>query len=293
MPRVPKPVLWWSSGDDGTGLVHSVLTNKRVWLNGSNVRQHTPFQIRRRNLLARIPWLDRRMFGAWVADVPTMNLGSGNMRSATYWHAANVFHKPGNVDYFFIDGNGGVSGALAVSNTPTFHWRVAKFGGAGVKPKLDVDLTPDGLTTLSTRAELLHFGREYEVTYEGVVLAPQDPNVEIEIMEPGTSRDLLLETALDILSNELQDAPYNRHDQYMTTALQHVDSFLGRRYVDFALEGETVFAAFPGAPTPVSLTMKGDGPTRLLFAIRVHDRDNRTSSLSEFMPVVIPEPRLS
>ncbi len=56
-PRLPKPVLWWSSHEDGSGVVNAVLTNKKVWLNERGVRQHTPFQIRRRNLLTRIPRL--------------------------------------------------------------------------------------------------------------------------------------------------------------------------------------------------------------------------------------------
>lgn len=290
MPRIPKPVLWWSSEDDGSGALSAALTNKKVWLNGLGILHQTPFQIRRRNLLTRTPWLGRRLFGAWIGDIPTIYPGAGVMRSQTYWQAANVSWAPSSVDYFFVDGHGGVSGSLAVSNTPTFQWRSVRHGGAGLNPKIDAGLSLFGTTTAFARAELVHLGREYEHTFEGVVLAPRDPAVEIEVLEPGTSRDLLLESAREALEHELGDLPGDRRREYLASALAHVDTFLGRRYVDFTVDGETRFIATSGESSPVSLTVRGDGPVRLLFAIRVHNLEARTSSISEFMPVVVTQP---
>ena len=322
-PRLPKPVLWWSSHEDGSGVVNAVLTNKMVWLNERGVRQHTPFQIRRRNLLTRIPRLGQRLFGAWVGDVPTVYQGAGAMRSETHWQATNVSLVPSAVDYFFIDGNGGISGSLAVSNTPTFQWRSVKHGGGVLNPKLGVDLSPYGLAPGSVRAELAYIRKEYEFTFEGFVLAPQDPAVEIEVLAPGTSEDLLRDVAFDVLDHELGDLAFNQepldpelrnlafsqgpldpeglfritrfdrylHDPYLASALRHVDSFLGRRYAEFTIHGETRFIATTDEPHPVSLTVRGDGPVRLLFAIQVRDRDTGTTSISEFMPVVVRESR--
>ena len=158
MPRgvggVPKPVLWWSSKDSGGDILSAVPVNKLVWLNGSNVRQHTPFRIHRRNLLTRIPWLGRGLFGAWVGDVLTVYPGDGRMRSKERWQAAHVSLVPSSVDYYFTDGNGGVSGPLIVSNTPTTQWKKVRHGGGGLKPKLEVRLSDNPLAVKSVRAEL-------------------------------------------------------------------------------------------------------------------------------------------
>ena len=91
----------------------AVSVNKLVWLNGQDVRQHTPFRIHKRNLLRRIPRLGRRLFGSWVGDVPTVYPGDGSMRSVTQWQASHVSLFPSSVDYYFTDDNGGVSGPLA------------------------------------------------------------------------------------------------------------------------------------------------------------------------------------
>ena len=293
MQRIPKPVLWWSSEGDGSGALSGVLTDKKVWLNGLYVRQHTPFQIRRRNLLTRIPWLGRGLFGGWVGDMPTVYLGGGSMRSTTHWQATNVSLVPSSTDYFFVDGNGGVSGTLAVSNTPSVRWRSVKHGGVGLKPKLVGGLSSNGLANGYARAELFHLGREYEVTWNGVVVAPEDPRVEIEVLEPGTSEDLLLEIAYGVLSQELQGSEVTQNDRLIASALSHIRSFLGRRYIDFAVNGETRFIATASEPSPISLTVRGDGPVRLLFAIKVLDLDTGASSISEFMPLMITQPRLS
>ena len=299
MPRVPKPVLWWSSEEDGRGVLSAVLTNKNVWLHGRGIRQQTPFRIRKRNLLARIPRLGRRLFGAWFSDIPTVYLGDGAMRSETHWQATSLALPPASTDYYFIDGNEGVSGSLAVSNTPTLRWRMAKYGGGGLKPRADVGLSSDGYA----RAELGQYGRYYEVEFEGEVIAPQDPDVEVEVLEPGTSQELLLTIAEDILHHELgrlaeeqslgRDSLSDyRHFQYLVPVLRHVDTFLGRRYVDFVIHGESRFTAAADKPFPVSLSVRGDGPVRLLFAIRVRNRETGATSISEFMPLIIAEPRL-
>ena len=304
MPYVPKPVLWWSSEDNGNGILSAVLTNKKVWLNGVGVVQHTPFQIRRRNLLTRIPWLGRRAFKGWVADVPTDYQGGDAMRSTTYWRATHVSGTPiSSADYFFIDGNGGASGSLTVSNTPTFQWISVKRGGIDLNPQFEATLSSDGMATGSARGQLGYARKGYEFTFEGTILAPKDPNVEIEILEPQTSRDLLLETAHAILDRDLGDTlarqnPYLlgetlawQNNPYLESALHHVDSFLGQRYVDFAVNGETRFVATPDDPPPISLVVRGEGPTRLLFAVQVRNLDTGTTSISEFMPVVVTQPR--
>ena len=302
MPRVPKPVLWWSSDVHGSDVLSAVLANKEVWLHGLGVRKCAPFQIRRRNLLTRIPRLGQRRFGTWMADISTVHSGDGVMRSRTGWQATNVSLTPSLVDYFFTDNNGGLSGPLTVSNTPTFRYTSVRHGGGGLNPKIDVGISSTGYV----RAKLGYYRRGYEFTFEGEVLAPRDPNVEIEVLEPGTSRDLLLDTAHEVLYDELGDlgmgvgqsledgwSSSNPHYRYLVSALHHVDSFLGRRYVDFAISGETRFTATSDKPRPVSLTVRGDGPVRLLFALQVHDRDAGTSSISEFMPVVVTEARLA
>ena len=198
MPQVPKPVLWWSSEEGGGDILSAVPVNKLVWLNGWNVRQHTPFRIRRRNLLARVPGLGRRLFGSWVGDVPTVYPGEGIMSSITPWQAAHVSLVPSSVNYYFTDGNGGVSGPLVVSNTPTAQWRSVRHGGSSLSPKVDVGLSANPLAVKSVRAELGHLSNDYEFTFESEVLAPWDPEVEIEVLEPGTSKDVLLETALEV-----------------------------------------------------------------------------------------------
>ncbi len=301
MPRVPKPVLWWSSREDGSDVLSAVLSDKKVWLHGSGVRQHTPFQIRRRNLLTRIPHLGRRLFGSYVSDIPTVYLGNGAMRSKTYWQATNVLLPPNLADYYFTDGNGGTSGSLAVTNTPILHWKSLRHGRATLRPKVDIDLTSNGYA----KAELGDLQRDYELTFEGEVHAPQDPDVRIEVLDPGTSEDLLMETAHDVLQYELESLAINQDrflrkdvpsayqlDQYLTPALRHVRSFLGRRYIHFAVEGETRFIATTKEPRTVSLTLKGDGPVRLLFAIQTRNLETGTRSVSEFMPVIVRAPQL-
>ena len=299
MPHIPRPILWWSSEEDGNDVLSAVITNKNVWLHGRGIRQQTPFQIRRRNLLARIPRLGRRLFGAWVSDIPTVYLGDGAMRSEIHWQATSLILPPAATDYYFIDGNGGVSGALAVSNTPTFHWKMAKYTGVDLRPKANVGLSANGYA----RAELGQYGRSFEIVFEGDVLAPEDPDVEVDILEPGTSQELLSATAEDILYHELgklveeqssaQDSFSGyQHFQYLASAMRHVDTFLGRRYVDFVLQGQNRFTATPDRRFPVSLTVRGDGPVRLLFAIRVRNRETGLTSISEFMPLVIVESRL-
>ena len=291
MPNVPKPVLWWSFQACGGHILSAVSVNKLVWLNGQDVRQHTPFRIRKRNLLTRVPRLGRRLFGSWVGDVPTVYPGDGSMRSLTQWQASHVSLFPSSVDYYFTDDNGGVSGPLAVSNTPTAQWKSVRHGGGGLRPKLEVGLSDNPSAVKSVRAELGHYNNDYEFTFESQVLAPWDPDVEIEVLEPGTSRDLLLETALEVLHRELEDIPSSWGDQYLTAALKYIDSFLGRRYVDFSMNGEARFTATADVPTPFSLTVRRDGPVRLLFAIQIRDRDAGITSISEFMPLIVTQPR--
>ena len=200
---------------------------------------------------------------------------------------------PSSVNYYFTDGNGGVSGPLVVSNTPTAQWRSVRHGGSALSPKVDVGLSANPLAVKSVRAELGHLSNDYEFTFESEVLAPWDPEVEIEVLEPGTSKDVLLETALEVLVHELGDLPNIWGDRFLTPALKHVESFLGRRYVDFSLDGSTRFTATAEEPSKISLTVRGDGPVRMLFAVQIRDRETGMTSISEFMPITIVEPRLS
>lgn len=298
MPRLPKTILWWSSDIQGRDLVNAVPTNKEVWLHGEEIRQLTPFQIRRRNLLTRIPRLGQRRFGSWVADVPTEWIGSGVMRSRFLWRAAVDSQIPSSTHYFFTDNNGATSGLLTVSNTPTHRFRMVRRGGAALNPDLEVGLSSIG----HVKAKLGYAGKEYEFTIEGEVIAPRDPDVEIEVLEPFTSEDLLLDVASEVLYSELEtlakDSELNvgrlrsndtSHAKYHMAAMSHIQSFLGRRYVDFVIDGENRFVVSPDKPQPVSVTIRGDGPVKLLFAIRVRDRDTGAWSISEFMPVVVSE----
>ena len=305
MVRVPRPILWWSSEDDGKGLISSALTNKLVWLNGSNVRQHTPFQIRKRNLLQRIPGLGQRLFSGWIGDMPTVNLGNGEMRSSTYWHAPSVSLAPKYIKYFFVDGNGGVSGTLAVANAVTSLWTSVRHGGAGLSPKVSGNLSLNGFANGHARAKLFDAHREYELTVGIDLIAPRDPTVEITILEPGTSRDLLYETALNVLNQEvaglnrvspeelsIEALPMDdRYIRYVGPALRHIDTFLGRRYVDFRINGPNRITVSPEEPSPISLTIRGDGPNRFLFAIQVLDLNTMETTISEFMPVVVTQTR--
>ncbi len=313
MPRMPKPLLWWS---DGNKAISSALTNKEVWLYGSGVRQPAPFQIRRRNLLTRIPRLGQGRFGTWVTDIPTEYLGNGEMRSQFPWQATYVSFSPGSSEYFFTDNNEGVSGSLTVSNMPNVKWRQAKHGEMALNPKLDLG----GYI----RAILGRFKRDYEFTIEGELIAPQDPDVEITLLEPGTSELLLRNTAQDILFNEfgrrtmsepraaeerdpqydelwglathkiqplVEDMPQSyRHTRYLASAMRLINSYLGRRYVDFAIRGSNRFTVNEDKPYPISITLRGDGPVKLLFALQVRNTDTGTTSISEFMPVVVKEP---
>ena len=294
MPRVKKPVLWWSSKRSGTDVISAALVDKKVWLIGCDIRQHTPFRINRRNLLTRIPWLGRMLFATWVTDLPTVYRHGGRMRSMSPWLAANLSQVPDSADYYFVDGNGGVSGVLSVSNTPTFRWRSMQRGGATLKPSVQVGLTDSGSMTAYARGELVELKREFEMRFSGVVLAPRDPEVEIKILEPWTSRDLLYETAFRILDRELRyigpsTSSSYRYRRYLKSAIRRVESFLKPRDVDFSISGETRFTATTKKSTPVSLTLRGEGPLQLLFAVQVTDRKTKTSAISEFMPVVITQ----
>ena len=290
MPKVPQPILWWSSKIDGSDMINAAPINKPVWLHGLNVRQHTPFQIRRRNLLARIPRLGRGLFGAWVGNMPTVYQG-GEMRSKFEWRTAHVSQVPSWEDYYFIDGNGGVSGSLAVSNTATARYTSFTNVGRDFNPRVEVPLSLNPLVATHIRAELGHLSSEYVCLIQGEVQAPSDPEVEIEILDPGTSRELLLETALEILYRELESLPFNNNRPFVMSALRHIDSFLGRRYVGFSFRTESRLIVTPDAPSPFSLMLQGDGPARLLFAVRVRDRESGTTSISEFMPVIVRQPR--
>ena len=301
MPRVPKPTLLWSSNEDGDGVLSAALVDKRVWLHGYGVRQKTPFQIRRRNLLGRIPHLGRRLFGGWVSNVPTLHLGDGHFRSVTYWQASSNAPPLSSTDYYFIDGNGGESGTLAVSNTPTFRWKSVERRVIGLKPMLALGLATHGYA----RMDLGHYDKSYELQFEGEVLAPRDPEVEIEVLNPGTSRDALVNTAENVLYHEFDLLSTShgqastresvlsdyQHYQFFAPAMRHIDSFLGRRYIDIEIHGDTRFTAGPDKPNRVSLTVRGDGPVRLLFAIQVLDVELGTRTISELMPIKVLDRR--
>ena len=291
MYRVPRPVLWWSPNEEGTDIVSAAPVNKWVWLHGRNVRQHTQFSIRRRNLLSRIPWLDRRLFGTYVASIPTIDLGDGAIRSEFRWQATHVAYEASAATYYFVDGNGGVSGELIVSNTPNARWMSVRHGGAVVNPKLDVSLSANASDRKSVRAELFSAERDYQLTFDTEIIAPRDPVVEIEVLHPQMSRDVLHELASDILRNELRNFPYGNGVRYRTAALNHIDSFLGNRNIQFEEESESRLITTPDEPARFSLTLSGSGSVRMLFAVQVHDRTARTSSVSELMPIIVSERR--
>ena len=305
MVRIPKSVLWWSPNQDGCGVVNAVLTNKEVWLHAGGVYQETPFAIRRCNLLGRIPHIGRSRWGGWVQDILTESLGGGAMRSRTYWLATNDSSDPmSSVSYYFMDRNGGESGTLAVANTPTYQFKSARYSGLGLRPKVDANLSFSAGGAMSVRAELAEYRRGFEINIGGEVLAPRDPEVEIEILEPGKSRDLLLQTASEVLSYEVARLPSSEdrthqvemfsdghRDQYVVDALNRVGSFLGPRDVDFSTNRFDRFIAAPDEPSSASVTLRGEGPVRLIFAVRIHDRDTGTNSISEFMPVIVTPPR--
>ena len=161
----------------------------------------------------------------------------------------------------------------------------------GLNPKLESGLSDNPLGVKYIRAELGHMSREYEFTIQGEILAPSDPDVEVEILEPGTSEDLLLETALEVLYVESDSLFFNNNQPYVMSVLRHIETFLGRRYVDFSLRGESRFTVTPDDPAPISITIRGDGPDRLLFAVRVQDIETGETSISEFMPVIVTQTR--
>ena len=285
--------------------MNTVLTNKEVWLHANGIYQETPFAIRRRNLLGRISHIGRSRWGGWVQDIPTESLGGGAMRSRTYWLATNDSSDPvSSASYYFMDRNGGESGTLTVSNTPTYQFKSARYGGLSLRPKVDTNLSFSAGGAMSVRAELAEYRRGFEINIEGEVLAPRDPEVEIEVLEPGKSRDLLIQTASEVLSYEVARMPFreartrqvemfaNEHqDQYVADALHRVESFLGPRDVDFSTNRLDRFVAAPDEPSAASVTLRGEGPVRLIFAVRVHDRDAGTTLISEFMPVIVTPPR--
>ena len=257
MPIVPKSVLWWSSQASGGDIINAVPANKFVWLHGKDVRQHTPFRIRKRNLLTRVPRLGQRLFRPWAQDVPTDYSRDGSMRSSGQWQASHVSLSPSSVDYYFTDEGGGVSGPLTVSNTPTARWEKVQHGGGVLRPKVELGMSDNPMAAKSVRAELGHYSNEYEFMIEGQVLAPWDPPVEIEILEPGTSENRLLEAALEVLYGELEDLPSSWGDRYLTAAVKYVNGFLGRRYIDVSMNSETRLTATAENPAPFSFTVRG------------------------------------
>ena len=291
MVKLPKPVLWWSSEPDGSGAKSEVISGKNLWLNAEHVRQKTDFWIFKRNLFSRIPYLGRRLFPAWVTGMPTEYQDGGVLRSKTYWTATNITHLPGSSEYYFIDGNGGVSGSLSVSNTATAHWKSVRYGGMGLSPKLELGLSDTGLSTGYARAALLDYGKGYEITVEADVVAPQDPVVELEVLEPGKSRDHLMATARNYFENEFSDRPRVSFETYVNSAMSHIETFLGQRNVEFDFNGGRALIATPNQPRTVSVTVRGYEPVRLLFAIQVNDMDTGMRSVSEYMPVIVLPPR--
>ena len=99
----------------------------------------------------------------------------------------------------------------------------------GLNPKLESGLSDNPLGVKYIRAELGHMSREYEFTIQGEILAPSDPDVEVEILEPGTSEDLLLETALEVLYVESESLFFNNNQPYVMSALRHIETFLGAK----------------------------------------------------------------
>ena len=285
MPYPPMPVLWWSSNEDGSDALSAVPVNKWVWLFGRNIRQSTPFQIHRRHMLTRIPWLGRRLFATWVGSVPTIDLGDGKLRSEVQWQASHVSRGPGWTNYYFGDGNGAVSGQLVVSNMSTAHWNEVRHGGALLNPRLDMGLSE----AKSIRARVGRIKRDYNFGFGCGLIAPQDPDVDIEVIGPGTSVPLLQEVARDVLVHELDDLPYENRSEYLEDAMRHIDSFLGSRDVEFSFHSETRLTVIEGEPTLFSLTVRGEGPLRMLFAIQVRDHETRAATVSEFMPVMVTE----
>ena len=287
MPRMPRPVLWWSPNEDGSDAISSALVNKRVWLHGRDVRQHTPFRIHQRNLLTRIPRLGRRLFGTWVSDIPTVDLGGGAIRSEFPWQAAHIAYVMSSSDYYFIDGNGGVSGKLTVSNTPTAHFKSVRHGGSGLRPRFDTRLSE----ARSIRAELGYMMNDYAFGLEGEIIAPSDPEIEIEVLNSSTSADLFYDIARGILDYELMDLPYSDKERYLPTTLRQIESFLGRRFIHVEVHGATILTATEEKPSPFSFTVRGDGPAQMLFAVQVHNLDTGTISISEFLPITVVDRR--
>lgn len=205
MKRMPKPILWWSDHKHGNHAITAVLNNKNVWLHASDVRQRTPFRIMRRNLLSRIPGFITRMFASYVLDIPTIDIKPGRTRSEFDWQASFVDFHPAYEIYFFVDGNGGKSGTLAVSNSVTFGWKEATRIRGLVKPELTVDLSQSTSPSTHVKATLAEASRDGEFTITGELIAPQDPEVEIEILSPRRSADQLLNIVRQVLTYEFKD----------------------------------------------------------------------------------------
>ena len=286
MRRVPKPILWWSPDQDGSISLSGVPTNKLVWLRGKNVRQHTPFQIRRRNLLTRIPGVGKGLFGSYVWDIPTVDLGAGVIRSEIIWQATSISQMPSLVDYFFVDGNGGVSSTLTVSNMATMRWSKAKRTSGIVNPELSVNLSTNGSTTTYAKGSLFESSRHFEYTVEGELVAPRDPEVEIEVLNPLTSRVQLLDVAREVLSFELKELASDLQERYLDSAISHLSTFLEQQDVEITVSGESRFTVTADEPVPVSISISGHGPAQVLFAVQVRDLDSGDITISEFMPVI-------
>ena len=291
MKQMPKPTLWWSDYQDGNHAITAVLNNKNVWLHARDVRQSTPFRIMRRNLLSRIPRMIDRMFASYVLDVPTVDINPGRIRSEFDWQASFVAFNPAYEIYFFVDGNGGKSGTLTVSNMVTFDWKEARRRNGFLNPELIVDLSQVTSPSTHMKATLGEVGSDYESTLTGWLIAPQDPEVEIEILSPRRSARQLLDIAIQVLTYEFKDLESGLQGEYIESGIEHIMRYLEPSDFDIDIIGETRMLVTADEPYPVTISLKGSGPVRSLLAVQVRDLITGEVTTSELMPVVILPPR--
>ncbi len=287
MKRMPRPILWWSSDERGSDILNGVPTNKEVWLHAENVRQPTPFQIRRRTLFSRIPGFTKSLLATYVIDVPTVDLGNGVLRSRGHWQAAEISLSPSSSDYFFLDGNGSSSGILTVSNTPTFRWQSARRRSGIINPELMVPFGQNGLETKYAKGTLFNYSDSFEYVLEGSVIAPEDPGVELVVLTPEARGNRLLNLSREVLSFELKDLVPDLQRRYITSALEHLRGFSTGPSVEFTSVQNPRFEIAADEMRSFGFSIRDREPTRMLFAVEVRNLDTNDISISEFMPVVI------
>lgn len=244
--RSQPPLLCWH--DDDSNHISIVLAGKKVWLAGYGVTTDTDFNIRKRNWLSRIPFIQG---GKLVTQVVTSRSG-GRLCSINPWIAGDdIDPRIGRANYFFTDGHRHKSGDLTVCTYSDVTFEEARYKtstghlGASIPIPYSAPISA-------------HLGARSKVTFvlRGKVVTPTDPIVSLELLltwENG-QRNLLDEiTRYSLGAVPEACIPWIHRSSPGGVALSMSDSRV---------------AVGPNDDAAFEITISVDQPIRVIFAVR-------------------------